>query len=348
MPVVLASLPELVIAIIITLLIWAARPLFGPMLSSFASRIPLLGSVLASAIESITADVVSAGIAEADSMANGLLGLVLAPIYWLEHLIADGLDILDAARQVIAYVATVMIPQAVQLAWMQAQVLVARAESALESLISAEVRIIQGEFAQVYATITAVEHALVAYVQAEITAVEREITAAISAETAFVEASIHAVETELATALATETAFVESEFKAAIAYTTSVAASLTADIDYETSAITSWVTSQLVSLTGAIDMVQAATLAIALSAAKAVETDLGNLKSECTDNLCSGLGGAASLVNGLLEQGFVAALLGYAAWGASDPRGCGNATADVLVPIASAAKDTVDAAMSAL
>jgi hypothetical protein len=304
--------------------------------------------VLASAIDAITADVVNAAIAEADAIETGLLGIVLAPIYWIEHLIADGLDIVDALRQVVAYVAQVLIPQAVQLAWMQAQVLVARAEQLLESLIASEVRIIQGEFTQVYATITAIERALIAYVQAEITAVEREITAAITAETAFVESSIHAVETELQAAMAAETAFVEAEFKSAVAYTTQVAASLTADIDHEATAITSWVTSQIISLTGAIDLVQASTLAVALSAAKAVETDLGNLKAECTDNLCSGLSGAASLVNGLLEQGFVAALLGYAAWGASDPRGCGNATADVLVPIAGAAKDTVDAAIGAL
>lgn len=348
MPVALAALPELIIGLVLILLIWAARALFGGMLSSLAGRIPLLGSVLATAIDAMVADVVTTARVLAQDAISGAFGLILGPVFWVEHLLADIWDTFDIVRQVIAYVASTLLQYAINIAISEARVLIARAVTELQSLINSVYNITQIEFRQVYATIDAVEQALANYIRAEIAAVEQELQQAIAAETSFVVAEVHALENEITSSIAAETAFVEAEFAAAVNYTQAAVIGLEGTITAGTSAITSWVLEQLGSLTAAIDLVQAASIAFTIASVRAVETDLGNLKADCTDNLCSGLGGAASLINNLLEEGFIAALLGYTAWAIADPRAAGNATAEVLVPIATAAKDAVDAAVAAV
>lgn len=348
MPVALAALPELVIGLVLILLIWAARALFGGMLSSLASRVPFLGSVIATAIDGLVADVVTTARVLAQDAISGAYGFILGPVFWFEHILADIWDTFDIVRQVIAYVASTLIQYAVNIAVAEARSLVAHAVIELQNLINSVYTITQIEFRQVYATIDAVEQALANYIRAEIAAVETELQQAIAAETSFVVAEVHALENEITSSIAAETAFVEAEFQAAINYTQAAVIGLEGTITADTSAITSWVLEQLGSLTAAIDLVQAASIAFTIASVRAVETDLGNLKADCTDNLCSGLGGAASLINNLLEEGFIAALLGYTAWAMADPVAAGNATADVLVPIATAAKDAVDAAVAAV
>lgn len=348
MPVALAALPELVIGLVLILLIWAARSLFGGMLSSFASRIPLLGHVLAGAIDAMVSDIAQVARATAQSAISGAYGLILAPVFWIEHILADIWDTFDVIRQVLAYVTTTLIQMAVNIAVTEARALLARAVTELQSLINSVYNITQVEFRQVYATINAVETALAGFIRAEISAVETELEHAIAAETAFVVAEVHALESEITSAITAETAFVQAEFQAAVNYTQAAVIGLEGTITTDTSAITAWVLEQVKSLTAAIDLVQATTIAFALTEARAIEADLGKLKTECTDNLCSGLSGAASLINRLLEQGFIAALLGYTAWAMADPEAAGHATADVLVPIATAAKDVVDAAVAAV
>jgi hypothetical protein len=348
MPVALAVLPELVIGLVLILLLWAARALFGGMLSSLSSRIPFLGNVIATAIDGMIADIVSVASSLAQSAISGAYGLILGPVFWVEHILADIWDTFDAVRQVIAYITGTLISMAVNIAVAEARVLIARAVAELESLINSVYNITQIEFRQVYATINAVESALANFIRAEITAVEQQLTAAIDAETAFVVSEAHALENQITASISAETAFVEQEFAASVAYTEAAVIGVEGTITADTSVITAWVLGQLGSLVSSIDLVQAMSVAFTIASVKAVETDLGNLKSDCTDNLCSGLGGAASLINGLLEQGFIAALLGYTAWAMADPLAAGNATAEVLVPIATGAKDAVDAAVAAV
>lgn len=347
MPVALAALPELVIGLVLILLIWAARALFGGMLSSMASRIPFLGSVIVTALDGIVADVISEARAVAQSAISGAYGLILGPVFWFEHILGDIWDTFDVLRQVIAYITGTLIQMAVNLAVTEARVLVAAAVRQLEALVNNVYNITQIEFRQVYATINAVESALTNFIRAEIAAVEQEITSAISAETAFVVAEVHALENEITSAISAETAFVEAEFAAAVNYTQAAVIGLEGTIQADTSAITAWVLSQLGSLTAAIDLVQTASVAFTIASVRAVEADLGNLKADCTDNLCSGTGELASLLNQLTQAGWIGMLLGYAAWGAADPEGCGHATATVLGPVATAAKDTVTAAAGA-
>lgn len=348
MPVVLAALPELVVALVLVLLLWAARSLFGGMLSSMASRIPLLGSVVSAAIDGIVADCVNLAEQAAQTAISAVLGFVLGPVFWFEHILADIWDTFDVVRQVLAYITGTLIQMAVNIAVNESRVLIALAVQQVDNLVNQIYQIVQGEFRQVYQTIDTVETTLAAYIRTEISAVEQELTDAIDAETAFVVAEVHALETEITSAIAAETAYVESVEAASIAYTTAAVASLEGTITADTSAITKWVIEQVGSLTTTIDLVQAASVAFTVSAVKAVETDLGNLERECTDNLCSGLGGAASLINALMEAGWLGLMLAYAAWGAEDPKGCGNATADVLGPIASGAVDLVESAAAAV
>src|SRR5487761_1765768 len=116
MPVALAALPELVIGLVLILLIWAARSLFGGMLSSFASRVPLLGHVLAGAIDAMVSDIAQVARATAQSAISGAYGLILAPVFWIEHILADIWDTFDVIRQVLAYVTTTLIQMAVNIA----------------------------------------------------------------------------------------------------------------------------------------------------------------------------------------------------------------------------------------
>lgn len=348
MPVALALLPELVIGLVLILLIWAARALFGGMLSSMASRIPFLGSVIATAVDGMVADIVAEARAVAQSAISGAYGLILAPVFWVEHILADVWDTFDVIRQVIAYVASTLISYAINIAVSEARVLIARAVTELEALVNNVYTITQIEFRQVYATINQVESALANYIRAEITAVEQQLTSAIDAETAFVVAEVHALENEITSAISAETAFVEAEFAAAVSYTQAAVIGLEGTITADTSAITAWVLEQTRSLAGAIDLVQALSVAFTIASVKAVETDLGNLKKDCTDNLCSGTGALASLLNQMFDTAALAALVGYAAWMGADPKGAGHATADVLAPIASGAVDAAHAALGAL
>jgi hypothetical protein len=346
-PVELALLPELMVSIALLLLLWAARALFGGMLSSMASRIPLLGRVLESAVAAIIADVVTAGESLARTAIDKAEGLILGPVFWIEHILADIWDTFDILRQVIAYVATTLLQLAVNLAVQEARVLIAAALATAENLISQVNSIIQGEFRVVYATIDQVEQVLEAYIQAEITAAEAYTTRAIDAETAYVTQVEQALSNEITSAITAETAFVQAEFASATAYTIAVAGAIDTTITTDVSAITAWVIDQVTSLSAAIDLVQTATVTLTLAQVQAVEADLGKLKADCTDNLCSGTGPLATLLNSLASAGWISVMLAYAAWGAADPRGCGNATAEVLGPIATGAKDLVTSAAGA-
>jgi hypothetical protein len=348
MPVVLASLPELIIALVLMLILWGARALFGGMISSLASRIPLLGSVVATLADAVISDSIRAAQVLAQEAIGKAEGLILGPVFWFEHLIASIWDTLDALRAMLAYVARVMIQQGVAIAIAEARVLIARSESAIMTAVNADFAYLRGEIAQVYATITTVEHALEAYTQELVAAAEAYTTRAIAAETAYVTAGLQAAQSEITTAIAAQSAYITAETDASIAYTRAAIASLEGAITADTSAITAWVTGQVVSLTAAIDMVQAATVAVTLGAVRAVETDLGNLKTECTDNLCSGVGGLASLFNSLFDTAALAGLVAYAAWMGTEPQAAGHATADVVGPVASVAVDGAHAALGAL
>jgi hypothetical protein len=347
-PVVLAALPEVVVALVLVLILWAARSLFGGMLSSMASRIPFLGSVLATAIDAVIGDSVTAAESLARSGIAAVEGWILGPVFWFEHILADIWDTFDVLRQVVAYITGTLIQLAVNIAVTEARALIARAVAQLEALINSVYTITQVEFRQVYATLNAVERTLEAYIAAEFAAAEAYTTRAIEAETAYVNAIEHALQSEITSAITAETAFVEAEFKAAIDYTASTAAAIETTIITDTSAITAWVSEQILSLTGAIDLVQAASVAFTIASVKAVETDLGNLKADCTDNLCSGVGGLASLLNQIFDTAALGALVAYAAWMGTDPQGAGHATADVLGPIAGGAVDAAHAAIGAL
>lgn len=347
MPVALAALPELVAALVLFLLLWAARALFGGMLSSLASRIPLLGRVLESAIGAVIADIVVYAENLAQTAIDKAEGLILGPVFWLEHILADIWDTFDVIRQVLAYITGTLIGLAVNIAVTEARALIAIAVRDLENLINQIYRIEQAEFAQVYATLAAVEHTLTAYIQAEIAAAEAYTVRLVDAETAYVAEVASSLEHQITAAIDTETAFVEAEFKAAVDYTVATAAAIDTTITTDVSAITTWVSEQILSLTGAIDLVQAASVAFTLASVKAVETDLGNLKAECTDNLCSGVGGLASLLNSIFETAALGSLVAYAAWMGTDPRSAGHATAEVLGPVAGGAVDAAHAALGA-
>lgn len=348
MPVALAGLGEVVTALTLILLLWAARALFGGMFSSMASRIPLLGSVLRTAIDAMVADIVAEARAVAGTAISAAYGVILGPVFWIEHIIADVWDTFDAIRQVLAYITGTLIGMAVNIAVTEARVLVAGAVRQLDALVNQVYAIVQGEFHQVYTTLNAVETALVALIRAEASALTTELQDAIAAETAFVLDVEHSLSAELSAAIAAETAYVGQVEAATIAYTQAAVAGLESAISADTSAITAWVTGQVVSLSAAIDLVQAATVALTIGAVQAVEADLQNLKDDCTDNLCSGTGALASLLNQMFDTAALAALVGYAAWMGTDPRGAGRATADVLAPIASGAVDAAHAALGAL
>src|SRR5487761_682128 len=158
MVVVLAALPEMIIALVVVLIIWAARQLFGDMLSSMASRVPLLGRVLGSEVTSIVDDAAAAAVRASESTVSSILGFILAPIYWVDHILADIWNTFDVVQQVIHYVTPTLIPAAFASAVAEARTLADRALATAETLINQLYSTVQREFAAVYTTINAVEH----------------------------------------------------------------------------------------------------------------------------------------------------------------------------------------------
>lgn len=345
MPLVLVGLADLIPALMALVILFAFAVLFRPLLTGMASRIPLLGSAIANAIDGIISDSVAAGKAFASAAVSGVLGLVLAPVYWFEHIIAEIMNGIDSVWQLASWIATTLISQAVSIAVIEARVLIADAVASLENLINQVYQVIQVEISNVERALLADIAAAEAYSTELFQAAERFTEQEITSVVAYVGEVESALASDITAGLAAETAFVESEVAGAISYTEAVAASLGSAITADVTALQGWVTAELGSLTAYIEAVQAASAAYTAASVGVVEADLVKLETECTDNLCSGLSDLASFFNDLQGAFGIAGLIALAAEAARDPKGTAVLVNDTFGPLARAAGDQVRSAV---
>lgn len=343
MPIIVAALPEIVIALAALLLVMAFYFLFRPILVGMSRHIPIIGGPLSAAIDTILTDSYQAAMMWSSAAVRGIEGFVLSPVYWFEHIVADFLDMLYGLGQAIYFVVIHTIPNAINAALGLVRSEIDNAIVYLESMFMAWIASVQAE-------IVGVEHALAADIssveQFSVTLfndAEHYTTEAITAETQLIGQVESALTTEIGQVYNAAISFTETAVTDLTSYIGQVETALSTEIAAGLTGIESWAGSEIQTLIGYIDAVQTQTIALTLGAVAVVEEDLGKLESECTDNLCSGLTDLANILNGLAGDLGLAALFALGAEFASDPVGTAHAVDDALTPIVAGASSAVRA-----
>jgi len=340
MPLAVAALPVLIIALVAMIVLWGLSLLLKSLLQSLASHVPVLGGPIARSIGSIISDAVSLGSIAARAVIADAVGWILAPVYWIERHIVSVINFFASLVSAISYITTRLIPDEVSAleseiittyhdATAYAQSLAHQIEATLTSDVTALA-------AEIGAAESAVEH----YAQALFTSAESYTAAAITAETHFVESSIAAVEGEISHVAAAEGAYAQALYHDAITYTQTLVTGAQTTLATDITNVTTWAGAQVTALDAAIAAMGTAVAALALDAVATVESDLSDLKTGCTDNLCSGLSDLASLFNALQGDLGLAALFTLAGDFAADPR---RAAADVHAALGTVAADAAGA-----
>lgn len=348
MPLAVAALPFVIIALVAMILIWGADLLFKSMLQSMANHVPLIGGALSRAVGQIVDGAVSLASSAARAVIADTIGVLLAPVYWIERHIVSAVNVFYNLVDAVAYITTKLIPDTID-----------RVETDISTAYHNAVQYTQTVAHLIYAALAyatseltnalaVAEADLTRYTQALVAAAEAYTTAEISSLTRYVEGEVSALETEITQVAASETRFAQSLYADAVGYAESLVTTAESALVKDITGVVDWTQTQVTALDHAIEAMGTQVIAFTLDAVGTVESDLLRLKEECTDNLCSGLSDAASLANGLMSQVWTAALLGYAAWAVADPVGCGRDTAEVLGPVAAGAADAVNAAVGVL
>jgi hypothetical protein len=144
------------------------------------------------------------------------------------------------------------------------------------------------------------------------------------------------VETEIAQVAAAEARYAQTLYTDAITYTQTLVTQAETTLATDIRGVIDWTGAQVTALDAAIGAMGTRVIALTLDAVQTVESDLEDLKSECTDNLCSGLSDLASLLNALTGDLGLAALFALAGQFAADPR---RAAADVHTSLGPVAAD---------
>lgn len=348
MPLAALGLPALVDGVIAAIILYGLTSLFKPLLLGIANHIPLIGGTLARAVNAVLADAGALGNAYARQGVSAVIAPVISPVFWFEHICAGLLNATDDAALGLRFVASTALNQLYALMITTTRALIAAENAAVTAFVDAIYRVLLADIAQTYATLSR-----------EFTALEVYTTAALAAETAFAEAELAiatefveeefaAVEVELATAIAGETTFIEAEIVTETALIETEVAAVEAEVAASDAAITAWVQGEIVALETQIEAVQQTVVQYVQAQVTVVQTEITQLEDECLDDLCAGTHDLAKHLRSLMADGWLAILLGYAAWAVADPRGCGGDTADALGPIASAAADATQSIISSL
>ena len=337
MPIAVAALPAIILALVGMVILWGLALLLKSVLQALAHHIPGVGGALAGAIGSVIDEAITLGTAAASSVLHDAVGIILAPVYWVERHITGVINLFHSIISSISYITRSLIPS-----------VIASLETAITTAYHNAIGYVQATAHLIYATltydITVLEHAMTAadtmiehYAEALATAAENYTTAAIAAESAYVRQIAGALETEITTVAGAESAYARALYTDSITYAQSLVTAAETALATDLTHVVDWTQTQVTALDAAIAAMGTQVIALTVDAVGTVEADLRNLKTECTDNLCSGLSGLAHLFNSLVDTAAIAALVGYAAWMGTEPRAAGHATADVLAPIAGAA-----------
>jgi hypothetical protein len=340
-PVALAPLVPIVIALVAVILLYAFYQLFHPILSGLANNVPTVGGLIARALDAAISWAYQTVLGWVRSAIRPIISFILAPVFWVEQHINALTNALNGVMLAQAYGFNILMPRAIGAALNEAHGWVLGAENyttqavgQLRGWTAAELSALQRYTEQGLA-------ADASYAASLFHAAEQYTAAGLAAQSSYVQSAISSLENFTEHGLAQGIAYTQQLVGQAEKYTESLVGSAVGTIDIDLGNITHWVQGEVGSLATAIATSQAFSIAFARAEVGTVEADLGRLKTECTDNLCSGLGDLASLLNALSGDLGLAGLFALAAEFARDPRGAAADVEGAFGPVARAASDSI-------
>lgn len=168
----------------------------------------------------------------------------------------------------------------------------------------------------------------------QFTTVYADIAAAQAAEAKYAAGLFNSAENYTRAGLAAESAFAQELFNSAITYTDSQVHGVESWVTGEIATVTGWAGGEITALQKYITAIGAAASAFTIARVAVVESELDTLERECTDNLCSGVGGLASLLNALAGDLGIAGLIALATEAARDPKGTASLIEGAFGPVA--------------
>lgn len=285
MPLVVAPLAAVILALVALLLIYAFYQIFHPLLQGLGQAGGTVGGFLARAADAVLSDAYSFAMSWAHRAVHDIVGFILAPVYWVEQHIRALTDTLAAVMFVQQWTNSVFVPRQITGALGIANGWVHQAEQLASS-----------EFAAADSYALTLYHDAIDFTSAGLARVTGYAQTLYQDSVGFTEAQIAATDRYALSLYHDAVTFTQSAVAGAEAYTT---ASLTG--------VENWVTGQVTALDRYIATVLPAAYAYTNTAVATVEADLTRLKVDCTDNLCTNLGSLANLFNAL--SGAVSATL---------------------------------------
>lgn len=334
MPLAIAPLAAVVVAIVAVLLLYAFYQLFHPVLEGIANAGGIIGSTLASVIDGILSWAYGYASRWARVAVHDVLGFILAPVFWIEHHIEALTQAINITRFVLNWGLNTLMPMKIGQALALAHTWDVGVEGYAATLVGNLGAWTRGQFASTDAYIAAGLAADARYAAGLFKTAEDYTTAGLAAQSAYIASGLRALESFTAAGLATDASYAEQLFSSAIHYTTTAVGNLSAGIERDLAGITTVIGNAELSLATSIALAQANSIAYTNVRVGELEGELGRLEDDCLKSVCGGLGDLAKLFEGLLGDLGLAGLFALAGEFASDPKGAAGAVNEVFGPIA--------------
>jgi hypothetical protein len=331
MPLVIAPLAAVVVAIVAVLLIYAFYQLFHPLLEGIANAGGIIGSTLASVIDGILSWAYGYAVRWGKVVLHDVLGLILAPVFWIEHHIEALTNAINILRFVVNWSMNSLLPLKIGQALALAHTWDVGVEGYAASLVNNLTNWTRAQFASTDAYIAAGLAADANYAAGLFRSAEAYTTAGLAAESAYMAAGLKALENFTAAGLAADGAYAQSLFTSAINYTTTAVGGLTAGIEKDLSAITAVIGNAELSLATSIALAQSRAIAYTDARVGEVEGELGRWADDCLKSMCGGLGDLAKLFNALNDGFTIAAIIALISEVLADPHGVAAGIKDAVV-----------------
>ena len=334
MPLAIAPVAALVVAIVAVLLVYAFYQLFHPILEGLAQAGGIIGSTLANVMDRILTWAYTYAMKWAKTALHDVLGFILAPVFWFEHHIEALAQAINVVRMVLNWGLNTLLPRQISQALALAHSWDTGVENYAATLVGNLGAWTRAEFTSTDAYIASGLAADAQYAAGLFKSAEDYTTAGLAAESAYIASGLKALESFTAAGLAAQGAYTQQLFTGAIHYTTTAVGNLAAGIERDLTGITSLIGNAELSLATSIALAQSNAIAYTDTRVGALEGELGKLEDDCLKSVCGGLGDLAKLFEGLMGDLGLAGLFALAAEFASDPRGAAGAVNDVFGPIA--------------
>lgn len=340
MPVVLAPLAAIIVGLVALILLYAFYQLFHPLLQGLGSAGGTVGSLIARVADHILTAAYQWAFGWARSAVWQVISFILAPVFWVERHIDAIINTIQMMQFTISWLANQIMPARIAAALNTARGWFNQANTYTQQLVGNLSNWTRAQLASLTSYVTAGLAADARYSLQLFDAAEKYTASSIAAESAYVQGALSNLTAFTVKGLADDATYALHLYGQSISYTQALVGSQISAIDTDLGNITSWVTGEVGTLSSAIALAQTQSFAFTKSLVGTVEADLGRLKTECTDNLCSGLSDLASLFNALSGETGLAALFALAGEFAHDPRA---AAADVESTLGTVARDAAGA-----